>query len=102
MKKAATGAITSPRAAAFVNSLAVVFLFAHRKTRPEEEENPGACSDIYMLTYCLRHWFTRYGIASGLPIVLRYKRPESLPGMLVAGLVLLAVRMPVVNAGLLL
>ena len=37
---------------------------------------PGACSDTYMLTYCLRHWFTRYDIASGLHIVLRYKLTE--------------------------
>ena len=53
-------------------------------------------------TYNLRHWFTKYGIASGLHIVLRYRRPESLPVMLVAGRVLLAVCMPVVDAGSLL
>ena len=56
---------------------------------------PGTCSDTYMLTYCLRHWFTRYRIAHGLHIVLRYKRPEPLQGMLVTGQVF-PVAVPVV------
>jgi len=40
MKKAATEAITSPRAAAFVNSLVVVF-YCEQKNTPRDGEVPG-------------------------------------------------------------
>jgi len=65
-----------PRAAAQFSFWAAVSLCVEKHA--PRGRDPGTCSGPDMVIYYLRHWFTRYGITSSLPIVLRYKRERDL------------------------
>jgi len=56
------------------------FLWLCKKNAPgKRRENPWGRSGTDTWAYYLRHWFTRYGIASSLHIVLRYKQTKATP-----------------------
>ena len=62
-----------------IGGLRVAFFMGNKKHAPNRKEKPGACSDSYMMTYCLRHWLPRYATTHGLNIVLRYKQTKATP-----------------------
>ena len=68
----------SPPVQGVIMTLSRCVLINLKRNTPQGREIPGACSDTYVMTYCFRHWLIRYGITSGLHIVLKCKQTKKL------------------------